>query len=100
MADPVENCPGPRGAWTPVINHRRCEATRACVEVCPYDVLGVQRIGRADWAEIGPIGRLRSRVHGRRTAYAVTPDACQGCGLCVAVCPEHAITLREFPHPV
>ena len=92
-------CPGPRGAWTPVINHRKCEAKRACVEACPYDVLGVQRISRADWEEIGTIGRLRSRANGRRTAYAVTPDACRGCGLCVEVCPEDAITMRSFPAP-
>ena len=91
------DCPGPRGAWTPVIDHRTCEAKRACVEACPYDVLGVQQISRADWHDIGTIGRLRSRVHGRLTAYAVTPDACRGCGLCVEVCPEDAITVRSFP---
>lgn len=80
-----------------MIDHRKCEAKRACVEVCPYDVLVVQRISRADWEDIGAIGRLRSRAHGRNTAYAVTPDECRGCGLCVAVCPENAITVRSFP---
>ncbi len=79
-----------------MIHHRKCEAKRAYVEVCPYEVLGVQRISRADWEDIGTIGRIRSRVHGRRTAYAVTPDARRGCGLCVVVCPEDAITQRAF----
>ena len=80
-----------------MIDHGRCEAKGPCVDACPYNVLGVQRISSADWAELGMIGKLRSRAHGRRTAYAVTPDACRGCGLCVEVCPEQAIQLREFP---
>ena len=91
------NCPGPPGSWTPVIDHAKCDAKRACVDVCPYDVLGVQRMSAPDRAELGAIGKVRSSIHGRRTAYAVTPDACRGCGLCVAVCPERAITLREYP---
>ena len=93
------DCPGPRGAWTPVIDHRRCEAKGPCVTACPYDVLGIQRISAADWAELGTIAKLRSTAHRRRTAYVVTPDACRGCGLCVEVCPEQAIRLRAFPRP-
>lgn len=80
-----------------MIDHGRCEAKGPCVDACPYDVLGVQQISSADWAELGVIAKLRSRAHGRRTAYAVAPDACRGCGLCVEVCPEQAIHLREFP---
>jgi NAD-dependent dihydropyrimidine dehydrogenase PreA subunit len=32
------------------------------------------------------------------TAYTVRADRCHECGLCVAVCPEDAITL--VPDPV
>jgi ferredoxin len=35
------------------------------------------------------------RVHGLKIAYTPNVDACRSCGLCVAACPEHAITLAK-----
>jgi NAD-dependent dihydropyrimidine dehydrogenase PreA subunit len=55
--------------------------------------LDVLPITAADFGALGLIGKLKSVAHGRKTAYAVQPDACRGCGLCVAACPEHAISL-------
>ena len=37
----------------------------------------------------------RARVHGMQVAYTPNAEACQSCGLCVAACPEQAITLRR-----
>ena len=77
----------------PVVDHGRCEAKRACVEACPYDVFEVRRIDVADFATLGMMGKLRSTAHRRMTAYPVRAEQCEECGLCVTGCPEGAITL-------
>ncbi len=40
--------------------------------------------------------RLKMTAHGRKTAFTPRADACQACGLCVAACPEKAITLVDL----
>ncbi|MFO0642600.1 MAG: 4Fe-4S binding protein [Polyangiaceae bacterium] len=37
--------------------------------------------------------KVKSVVHGRKTAYTPNAAACRACGLCVVACPEKAITL-------
>ena len=81
------------GTYIPVVNRSKCEGKRDCVEVCPYDVFTVRRIDDADFEALGFLGKLKSRVHGRLTAYTPKSADCQACGLCVVACPEKAITL-------
>jgi NAD-dependent dihydropyrimidine dehydrogenase PreA subunit len=76
-----------------VVNRPKCEGKRDCVDVCPENVFEVGRITDADFARLGLLAKLKSRAHGRRTAYTPRADACVACGLCVVACPEHAITL-------
>jgi 4Fe-4S ferredoxin len=90
---PGENCRATPGAFRPVIDHSRCEGKRDCVEVCPYGVFEVRRIADTDFAGLSLLGRLKSVVRGRQTAYAPRADACRACGLCVVACPEKAIRL-------
>jgi NAD-dependent dihydropyrimidine dehydrogenase PreA subunit len=76
-----------------VIDRARCEGKADCVEVCPYDVFEVRRIEDTDFARLGFFAKMKSRAHGRKSAYTPGNARCQACGLCVVACPEKAITL-------
>lgn len=93
---PGEACQAPVGRWQPRVDRSRCEGKKDCVEVCPHDVFEVRRIDDADFAALGFLGRLKSRAHGRLTAYTPHADACRACGLCVVACPEKAIQLERL----
>lgn len=90
---PGEECRAEPGRFTPRIDRAKCEGKSDCVDVCPYHVFEVRRIDDADFARLGFLARLKSRAHGRRTAYTPNADACRACGLCVVACPEHAVAL-------
>ncbi len=47
----------------------------------------------ADFTKLSFLGKLKSRAHGRMTAYTPNAADCQACGLCVSACPEKAIQL-------
>ncbi len=88
-------CKFPPGFLVPVIDPTRCEAKGPCVSACPLNVLSIRRLDREEKASLAPWQRLKSFVHGHKRAFVLDPQACQGCGLCVRVCPEQAIHLRR-----
>jgi NAD-dependent dihydropyrimidine dehydrogenase PreA subunit len=92
---PGEQCRAEAATFAPVVDRGRCEGKGDCVEVCPYGVFAVRRIDEEDFAQLSFVGKLKSRVHGRQTAYTPNAEACQACGLCVVACPEKAITLAR-----
>ena len=89
---------GEAGAYRPVVDRNACEGKRDCVEVCPYDVFEVRQIDDEDFSRLSFMGKLKSRAHGRLTAYTPKEDLCQACGLCVVACPEKAIRLVSNKH--
>jgi NAD-dependent dihydropyrimidine dehydrogenase PreA subunit len=88
-----EKCEAEAGEYRPIVDRNSCEGKRDCVEVCPYDVFEVRRMDDEDFSHLSFLGKLKSRVHGRLTAYTPQANLCQACGLCVAACPERAISL-------
>jgi len=90
---PGDDCRAAPGTHRIIVNRNKCEGKADCVEVCPYSVFEVRRIDDADHAQLSLIGKLKSRAHGRRTAYTPRLDACQACGMCVVACPEGALEL-------
>lgn len=90
---PGEKCGATPGAFRPVVDRNACEGKRDCVEVCPYGVFEVRRISDEDYAQLGFLGKMKSRAHGRQTAYTPGEELCRACGLCVVACPERAVTL-------
>jgi len=93
---PGEDCKAAPATFAPIIDRGKCEGKSDCVEVCPYDVFEVRKIDDADFAMLSFLGKMKSRAHGRKTAYTPNADKCQACGLCVVACPEKAITLRRL----
>ena len=95
MSSIPSECKAQPGEFAPVVDRSRCEGKAECVSVCPYHVFEVRRMNDADFAKLGFFAKLKSRAHGRQTAYTPLAPACQACGECVAACPEKAIKLAR-----
>ena len=95
MATPNECAFGP-GEVVPVVNRERCENKGPCADVCPYGVFTIHALTVEDKSRLSWKGRVRLWAHGGQQAHATFAERCQGCGLCVAACPEKAITLQRI----
>ena len=94
MAAQNECALGP-GKVVPVVNRERCENKGPCVDVCPYGVFTIHALAEVDKRRLSWKGRVRLWAHGGQQAHASFAERCEGCGLCVAACPEKAITLQR-----
>jgi len=86
-------CRQPPATFVPVVDRARCEGKRDCVTACPHNVFEVRTIDDADFRQLSFLHRLKSRAHGKRTAYTPRAADCRACGKCVEACPEKAIKL-------
>ncbi len=96
---PSVDCKQDAGVLTPIINRNRCEGKEDCVRVCPYNVFEIGTLSIEQRRAL-PLGsRIKAWAHRNRQAFAIRADDCHACGLCVAACPEQAITLRRVNAP-
>lgn len=79
----------------PVVDRARCEGKQDCVAVCPFDVFEMRHLTREDTQAMGLFPRFKARLHGNWQAFAIRPEACHACNLCVLACPEQAIKLIQ-----
>lgn len=93
-SDPTP-CRQQPGVFSPVVDRNRCEGKGECVRVCPVRVFRVGTLPADLRAGLSLRGRIKGLVHRWQQALLVEPSACEACGLCVAACPERAITLAR-----
>jgi 4Fe-4S ferredoxin len=89
----TRSCRQPHGSFAPLINRNKCEGKGPCVDVCPYSVLEMGPLSKLDRAGLSLVGKIKAFAHGGKQAFAVAPNLCAACGLCVQACPENAIAL-------
>lgn len=88
-------CKQTAGTLIPVIDRNRCEGKGPSIAVCPYQVLGMHILPRAQRQGLSVKGRLKGFVHRWQQAEVIAPERCMACGLCVSACPEQAISLSR-----
>lgn len=93
----ARNCKYPAGIMVPVVDRNRCEGKAQCVKVCPTNVFAVGTLPHSERRNLKLSGRIKGFVHRWQQALLINPSACEGCGKCVAACPEQAITLTRTP---
>ena len=91
----TETCKHPPGAFRPVIDRNACEGKADCVRVCPISVFAVGTLPKDQRRPLTLRGKLKGFAHRWQQAVIARENACEACGLCVAACPEGAITLAR-----
>jgi 4Fe-4S ferredoxin len=87
------SCRQPPGLFAPRIDRNRCEGKGDCADVCPTGVFVIDVLPKPERAGLSTLGKVKGFVHGWRQSFTPNVGACEACGLCVATCPENAITL-------
>ena len=81
-------------AIVPVIDRDRCLGDAGCVAVCPHQVLALRPVAEQECDRLPASTRFLLSLSQGLQAAVVAPERCRACGLCLAVCSQHAIALQ------
>jgi NAD-dependent dihydropyrimidine dehydrogenase PreA subunit len=95
MSSIERECKQDAGKFIPIVDRNRCEGKKDCVAICPYNVFTIGTLPAEQRNALSFIGRLKGYGHKWQQAFATNADACHACGLCVAACPERALSLTR-----
>lgn len=87
---------GDIGTTAPVIDRERCVGDAGCVAICPHQVIALKPVAAQDCDGLPASTRFLLSLSQGLQAAVIAPECCRACGLCLAVCSEHAITLRAL----
>lgn len=79
----------------PIINWNKCDSDEVCVNVCVHGAMGITILTEEQFSTLSIIGKLKTKVHGKKKATLINPELCTGCGDCVKNCHEKAIKLLK-----
>jgi 4Fe-4S ferredoxin len=91
----TDHCKFSAGRLMPIINANRCEGKGPCVTACPVQVLEMGFLPKEERKGLTLKGKIKAFIHRYEQARVINVNACLGCGDCVKVCPEQAISLAR-----
>ncbi len=77
------------------LDGERCILCGGCVDVCPYQCIGMISAANVDWGDM-TADFPEEATSGEGYAMIMDETHCIRCGLCVQRCPTAAITMRTF----
>jgi MinD superfamily P-loop ATPase containing an inserted ferredoxin domain len=111
------------GFPTPNFSLGECTFCEECAQACPTNALQVKTRATSPWqqapvmneqclAKRGVVCRScgdscpreaiefnLARAHPALATPQINNNACTGCGACISVCPNQALTMQIHPHP-
>ena len=85
---------GDANAAAPIVDAGRCLGDASCVAVCPYDVFALQPVRAEHYDGLPASARFLLSLSGGLQVAVVAAERCRACGLCIAVCSQHALARR------